>query len=651
MVTVHNLSVIYGDRALFDGVSFFVSEKDRIGLVGKNGAGKSTLMKTIAGISNATSGLVSIPKGKKVGYLPQQMKHNEKATVLEEATSAFAEINSMNNRLAEINVELTERVDYESDAYMRLIHDLTELNERITMMDGDSSQEKAERVLKGLGFDQEELHRPMSTFSGGWKMRVELSKILLGAPDIMLLDEPTNHLDIESIEWLESFLIEHPGAVMLISHDKDFLDNITRRTIEISNGKIYDYKFNYSNYLVQRTDELERTKAAAINQQKYIEETKVLINKFRAKKNKASFAQGLIKKLDKLEVIEIDDFDKSKINIKFPPAPHSGKVVLKTESLSKSYGTHKIFQGLDLILPKGIKIALVGKNGVGKTTLLKVLTGQESHGGSFELGNKVSLGYFAQDEAEKLDDSKTVFETIDDEAVGDIRIQIRNILGSFLFGGEDIDKKVSVLSGGERTRLAICKLLLQPHNLIIMDEPTNHLDLASKEVLKQALINYDGTLILVSHDRNFLHKLAKDIYELKSTGLKHFVGDIYEFLAEKRAKSIAAYEQESLAKKAKSTVVTKSAETAKVAELSHAEKKELEKDKKRLQNQVQKLEAEIAEKDQELEDRNAELAHLDYSDAENAQKTLDSFKKIQTEQETRYKNWEGLLKEIEALGD
>ena len=648
MVTVHNLSVIYGDRALFDGISFFVSEKDRIGLTGKNGAGKSTLMKTIAGISSATSGMVSIPKGKKVGYLPQQMKHNESATVLEEATSAFAELNKLQARLEEINVELTERTDYETDGYMKLIQELTELNDRVTMMDGDSSQEKAERVLKGLGFEQEELDRPMSTFSGGWKMRVELSKILLGAPDIMLLDEPTNHLDIESIEWLESFLIEHPGAVMLISHDKDFLDNITKRTIEISNGKIYDYKFNYSNYLIQRTDELERMKAAATNQQKYIEETKVLINKFRAKKAKAAFAQGLIKKLEKLEIIEVDDFDKTKISIKFPPAPHSGKVVLKTENLGKSYGDHKIFSGLDLLLPKGIKIALVGKNGVGKTTLLKVLTGQESHTGHFELGHKVSLGYFAQDEAEKLDESKTVFETIDDIAVGEIRTQIRNILGSFLFGGDDIDKKVSVLSGGERTRLAICKLLLQPHNLLIMDEPTNHLDLASKEVLKQALINYDGTLILVSHDRNFLHNLAKDIYELKASGLRHFIGDIYEFLEEKRARSIAAYEQESQIKKSNAQAQVKE-NTSPSDEMSHADKKEWEKNKKRLQNQIQKLESEIAEKEEELNLRNEKLAHIDYTNAENAQKELDEFKAFQSAQEKRYKDWEAMLKELEGL--
>ena len=646
MVTVHNLSVVYGERALFDGISFFMSEKDRIGLVGKNGAGKSTLMKIIAGIASPTAGNITIPKGRKVGYLPQQMKHNENATVLDEAQSAFAELNTYQERLDAINVELVERTDYESNAYMNLIHELTELNDRITLMDGDTSQERAERVLKGLGFEQDELTRPMSTFSGGWKMRVELSKILLGAPDIMLLDEPTNHLDIESIEWLEGFLIDYPGAVMLISHDRDFLDNITRRTVEISNGRIYDYKFNYSNYLIQRTDELERQKAAAANQQKYIEETKVLINKFRAKKNKAAFAQGLIKKLDKLEVIEVDDFDKTKINIKFPPAPHSGKVVVKAENLSKSYGTKKVFSGVDLILPKGMKIALVGKNGVGKTTLLKILTGQEKCEGSFELGHKVSLGYFAQDEAEKLDEAKTVFETIDDEAVGEIRTQIRNILGSFLFGGDDIDKKVSVLSGGERTRLAICKLLLQPHNLIIMDEPTNHLDLASKEVLKTALKQFDGTLILVSHDRNFLHTLAKDIYELKSTGLKHFVGDIYEFLDEKRATSIAQFEQEKLKKQAQTKAASSKEEDN---GLNHQEKRELEKQKKRLLNQIQKLEEEIAKHDDLLKTLQEGLSKLDYSDEAKAQSVLEEYKNHEKAQEERYAEWETKTHTLEEL--
>ena len=418
MVTINELSVIYGERALFNKISFFVSEKDRIGLVGKNGAGKSTLMKCIIGDVSPTSGNIIIPKGRTVGYLPQQMKHNEDVSILEEASTAFDEVNSMQERLDAIGVELAERTDYESKEYMRLIEELNELNDRITVLGGDSTSEKAERVLKGLGFEQDELERAMSTFSGGWKMRVELAKILLGSPDIMLLDEPTNHLDIESIEWLEGFLIDYPGAVILISHDRDFLDNITKRTIEISNGRMYDYKFSYSKYIIQRTEELERQKTTAEAQQKYIKETEDLINKFRAKKSKAAFAQGLIRKLEKLDRIEVDDFDKTKINIKFPPAPHSGKVVVKAEDLSKSYGDKHIFSDVNLLLPKGSKMALVGKNGVGKTTFLKILTGETSGEGRCELGHAVSMGYFAQDEAIKLDEKKTVFETIDDVAVG-----------------------------------------------------------------------------------------------------------------------------------------------------------------------------------------------------------------------------------------
>lgn len=651
MVTINELSVIYGDRALFDKISFFVSEKDRIGLVGKNGAGKSTLMKCIIGHVAPSGGNIVIPKGRTVGYLPQQMKHNEDISIIEEASKAFDEVNTMQARLDAIGVELGVRTDYESKEYMRLIEELNELNDRITMIGGDNAAEQAERVLKGLGFEQNELTRPMSTFSGGWKMRVELAKILLGSPDIMLLDEPTNHLDIESIEWLESFLIDYPGAIILISHDRDFLDHITKRTIEISNGRMYDYKFSYSKYIIQRTEELERTRGAALAQQKYIKETEDLINKFRAKKAKAAFAQTLIKKLDKLERIEIDDFDKTKINIKFPPAPHSGKVVVKVEDLSKKYGDKHIFSDVNLLLPKGSKMALVGKNGVGKTTFLKILTGETEGDGQCELGHAVSMGYFAQDEAEKLDEKKTVFETIDDVAVGDIRTQIRSILGSFLFGGDDIDKKVSVLSGGERTRLAICRLLLRPYNLIVMDEPTNHLDLVSKDVLKHALRTFDGTLILVSHDRNFLHELAQDIYELKSTGLKHYVGDIYDFLAEKKAVSIAEFEQKKglAAKSKKVKKVVQKHNPSKPKELSYDERKQLDKDIRKLKNKINNTEKEISETEGKISSMNEDLAVLDYSDQEVAQKKLDEFESLKNHLEWLESEWESAGIALESL--
>ncbi len=654
MVTVHDLSVLYGDRALFDKISFFVGEKDRIGLVGKNGAGKSTLMKTITGDVNPTSGTIVIPKGRTVGYLPQQMKHNESTSVIDEASCAFDEVNQMQERIDAIGIELGIREDYESKEYLRLIEELNELNDRITLLGGDNTQERAERVLKGLGFMQEELLRPMSTFSGGWKMRVELAKILLGAPDIMLLDEPTNHLDIESIEWLEGFLIDYPGAVILISHDRDFLDNITKRTIEISAGRVYDYKFSYSKYLVQRTEEFERQKTAAIAQQKYVEDTQKLINKFRAKKNKAAFAQGLIKKLEKLERIELDDFDKSKINIKFPPAPHSGKVVVKAENLGKSFGDKEIFDHVNLLLPKGSKMALVGKNGVGKTTFLKILTGELQGDGVCELGHNVSLGYFAQDEAEKLDPRKTVFETIDDEAIGDIRTQVRSILGSFLFSGDDIEKKVSVLSGGERTRLAICKLLLQPHNLLVMDEPTNHLDLLSKDVLKQALNNFDGTLILVSHDRNFLHNLAQDIFELRREGLKHFVGDIYEFLKEKKSQSIAEFEQEKKKKAKESQRSNKEKSDQKQKSdskktLNYEERKALEKQHRKVKNKISRTEKEIEETEGKIEEMNIALADLDYSDTEYSKKKLDEFDQLKQHLDWLVSEWEAAELELSEL--
>jgi ATP-binding cassette subfamily F protein 3 len=652
MISVSELSVFFGERVLFNKASFFVSDKDRIGLVGKNGAGKSTMLKLIIGEQTASGGAITIPKGKTVGYLPQQMRHNEDVPILEEASKAFDEINKTQDRLDAIGVELGERDDYESEGYSRLIQELNDLNDRLVIMETTNLQEKAERVLKGLGFVQEELYRPMSEFSGGWKMRVELAKILLQSPNILLLDEPTNHLDIESIEWLEGFLKVYHGCIMLISHDRDFLDNITNRTIEISKGRIYDYKFPYSKYLVQRTDELEKQMNAYKNQQKEIEETKVLINKFRAKKNKAAFAQSLIKKLDKMDIIEVDDFDSSKINIKFPPAPHSGKVVVKAEELKKHYGDKHIFSDVNLMITKQEKIALVGKNGVGKTTLLKILTGQEKAEGEFNLGHGVDMGYFAQDEAEKLDDNLTVFETIDDVAVGDIRTQVRNILGSFLFGGDDIDKKVKVLSGGERTRLAICKLLFHPYNLLIMDEPTNHLDLQSKDVLKEALKKFDGTLIIVSHDRNFLHGLAKDIYELRKSGIKHFVGDIYEFLEEKRAASIAEFEQGKAKKKSgpsKSQAKPKkpTADGAdKTQKLSYEEKKNRGKTIRKLKNKIQRTEKEIEETEAKLKKMNEEIANLDYADAEAAQAKLEEYDSLKGHAEWLMSEWENAEKEL-----
>ncbi len=639
MVSINNLSVIYGDRKLFDKMSFYISPKDKIGLVGKNGAGKSTLLKTVIGEIIPTFGDVSIPNDYVIGYLPQEMKHNESNTIIEEASLAFSEINVMQERIDEITQELTVRTDYETDAYANLIQELNEINDRLNILDSDHMTEKIERILKGLGFTNRDMNMPMSTFSGGWKMRVELAKILLQEPNLLLLDEPTNHLDIESIQWLEDFLKETSSSILLISHDRDFLDNITNRTIEISKGKIYDYKFPYSKYLVQRKDELEKQIAAYKNQQKYIADTEILINKFRAKKNKASFAQSLIKKLDKLDRIEVDDFDSTKINIKFPPAPHAGKMVIEAHQISKSFGDKKVFENVNFLVPRLQKLALVGKNGAGKTTLIKILTGQLPAEGEFRLGHQVSIGYFAQDEAHKLDENKTVFEIIDDVAVGAIRTQIRAILGSFLFGGDDIDKKVKVLSGGEKTRLALCKLLLDPVNLLILDEPTNHLDLKSKEVLKQALLKYDGTLILVSHDRNFLHGLVKNIYEVQPTGLKHYIGDIYDFLKEKQAKSIAHFEKVNEQKAAKTA--TDSAE-----KLSYKERKAKDKEKRRLTNKIKRCINEIEELEERIETMNDEIAGLDYSDQAHSDKVLKAYADLKTKLDEVVMQWETAEEEL-----
>ncbi|MEM7161861.1 MAG: ATP-binding cassette domain-containing protein [Bacteroidota bacterium] len=642
MISVNDISVIYGERKLFDGLSFHLSPKDKIGLVGKNGAGKSTMLKVIKGIISPTKGQVSIPKDFKIGYLPQQMVHNEENTILEEASLAFEEENKIDERIAQITKELETRTDYESDAYSHLIEELNVLNDRLTLIGGGSLQEHIERVLKGLGFVQSDLDRKMSEFSGGWKMRVELAKILLQSPDAILLDEPTNHLDLDSIEWLESFLVKHPGSIILISHDRDFLDNITNRTIEIMNGRTYDYKFSYSKYIVQRTDEMERQKEAYKNQQKYIQDTEKLINKFRAKKNKAAFAQSLIKKLEKLERIEVDEFDNSKMKIVFPEPPHAGKVVVEAHNLEKYYTDKHIFSDVNFYIKKGEKIALVGKNGVGKTTLLKILTQGLDHRGSFKIGHNVSIGYFAQNEAEKLDTTKTVFETIDDVAIGDIRTQLRSILGAFLFGGDDIDKKVSVLSGGEKTRLALCKLMLEENNLIILDEPTNHLDLVSKNVLKEAIKSFKGTVLIVSHDRNFLHELAETIYELKKDGLSQYIGDIYDFLKEKKAESIALYEKgiSEIAQKRKGESDQK---------MAYEARKEQDKKLRKLKNRIQKCEKRIDELEELVQKKEIEIASLDFSDKEKSNASLNEFQTLKDELSRVMKDWESASEELEQL--
>ena len=582
MLNLTNISVSFGGRDLYKNISFQINNKDKIGIVGKNGAGKSTLLKLITGDQQPTSGSIQKQNTLTVGYLPQELKVNSSNSILEELLTANHEVFDLNNRLDQINSDLTIRTDYESDSYMKLIDELTELNERLIHLDADNQQKDAELLLKGLGFYQNELNQAYNEFSGGWKMRVELAKLLIQKPKVVLLDEPTNHLDIESIQWLERYLVQYPGIILLISHDKTFLDNITNRTIELANGKAYDYKCNYSKYIILREEEIITQIAAKKNQEKMVKHTQELINKFRAKKNKAAFAQTLIKKLDKVEEIEIDQLESDRIKFQFPDPTHAGKEILKIKSLSKNYDQKVIFNDVDLSISNGDKIALIGKNGMGKSTFIKSIVKDIQYDGEIELGHQVMIGYFAQDEAQKLDQELSVFETIDEVAVGEVRKKIRQILGSFLFSGDDVEKKVKVLSGGEKTRLSLCKLLLQPNNFLILDEPTNHLDMASKEILKEALLDYKGTLLLVSHDRDFLDGLTEKVYFIKDQNVKTYHEKVSQFI-ESYYGSILEISAKSEKKKTKK---------------SH-NKKQLNKQRS-LENRISKLEDKLASLEYEL---------------------------------------------------
>ena len=582
MLNLTNISVSFGGRDLYKNISFQINNKDKIGIVGKNGAGKSTLLKLITGDQQPTSGSIQKQNMLTVGYLPQELKVNSRNSILEEVLTANHEVFDLNNRLDQINSDLTIRTDYESDSYMKLIDELTELNERLNHLDADNQQKDAELLLKGLGFHQNELNQAYNNFSGGWKMRVELAKLLIQKPDVVLLDEPTNHLDIESIQWLERYLVQYSGIILLISHDKTFLDNITNRTIELANGKAYDYKCNYSKYIILREEEIITQIAAKKNQEKMVKHTQELINKFRAKKNKAAFAQTLIKKLEKVEEIEIDQLENDRIKFQFPDPTHAGKEILKIKSLSKNYDQKVIFNGVDLSISNGDKIALIGKNGMGKSTFIKSIVNDIQYDGEIELGHQVMIGYFAQDEAQKLDQELSVFETIDEVAVGEVRKKIRQILGSFLFSGDDVEKKVKVLSGGEKTRLSLCKLLLQPNNFLILDEPTNHLDMASKEILKEALLDYKGTLLLVSHDRDFLNGLTEKVYFIKDQNVKTYHEKVSQFI-ESYYGSILEFSAKSEEKKTKK---------------GH-HKKQLNKQRS-LENRINKLEEKLTSLEYEL---------------------------------------------------
>ena len=543
MISVEGLTVEFGGFTLFDDVSFVVNKKDRIALVGKNGAGKSTMLKIFAGLQSPTAGNISVPKELTIGYLPQQMQLTDTRTVREEAEHAFDQIHQLEKQLERLTLELAERTDYESESYHDLIDKVTHLTEHFQMMGGNSYQAELERTLMGLGFVREDFERLTSEFSGGWRMRIELAKLLLRQPDVLLLDEPTNHLDIESIQWLENFLATRANAVILVSHDRAFIDATTFRTIEISLGKIYDYKVNYSHYVVLREERREQQMRAFENQQKKLQDTEAFIERFRYKATKSVQVQSRIKQLEKIDRIEVDEVDTAMLNLKFPPAPRSGSYPVIMEDVAKRYGDHLIFEHATLTINRGDKVAFVGKNGEGKSTLVKCIMGEIDFEGKLQLGHNVKIGYFAQNQAQLLDDKLTVFDTIDYVAQGDIRTKIRDILGAFMFGGEASDKKVEVLSGGERSRLAMIRLLLEPVNLLILDEPTNHLDMRSKDVLKDALREFDGTVILVSHDREFLDGLVDKVYEFGNQRVTEHLGGIYEFLNRKKMDNLQELEK------------------------------------------------------------------------------------------------------------
>ena len=543
MISIEGLSVAFGGNTLFDNITYVINKKDRIALVGKNGAGKSTMLKIIAGLQAPTSGSVNMPKDLTVGYLPQQMNLSDTRTVMEEAEQAFSHIFELQSRIERMNTELSERTDYESEYYQELIERVSNANEQLALIGASNYQAEIEKTLIGLGFTREDFGRDTSEFSGGWRMRIELAKLLLQRPDVLLLDEPTNHLDIESIQWLESFLSTRANAVVLVSHDRAFIDNVTTRTIEISLGRIYDYQVNYSRYVVLRQERLEQQMRAYENQQKQIQDTEAFIERFRYKATKSVQVQSRIKQLAKLERVEVDEVDTSRLNLKFPPAPRSGDYPIIAEGVGKNYGSHVVFSNATFTIKRGEKVAFVGKNGEGKSTLVKCIMGEIPYTGTLKIGHNVKIGYFAQNQASLLDESITVFDTIDRVAVGDIRTKIRDILGAFMFDGENSTKKVKVLSGGERSRLAMIKLLLEPVNLLILDEPTNHLDLKTKDILKTALQDFDGTLIVVSHDRDFLDGLVTKVYEFGNQKVTEHLHGIYEFLEKKKMDNLRELER------------------------------------------------------------------------------------------------------------
>ncbi len=597
MISVDNLTVAFNGIEIFKDVSFSITNKDRIGLIGKNGAGKTTLLKVIAGKQSYEKGKITIPDNNTVGYLPQQMKHQSNKTVFDEALSAFDKILNIEKEIEQINLELSKRNDYESDEYLKLIHELSDKNEQFHILDGATINADVEKILLGLGFKKSEFTKKCNEFSGGWRMRIELAKILLSKPNLLLLDEPTNHLDIESIQWLEDFLQNYSGAILIISHDILFLDNLTKRTIELSLGKLFDYKLPYTKFIKFRQEQRQQEQAAYENQKKQIEKTEEFIERFRYKATKAVQVQSKIKQLKKIQRIEVEQTDNSKINIRFPEPPRGGQTVVEIKNLSKSYGNNLVIDDINFTLEKGEKVAFVGKNGEGKTTLSRIIVGETDYSGYFKIGHNIKIGYFAQNQDEILDQNKTVFQTLDDIAVGDIRTKLRDILGAFLFRGDDIDKKVKVLSGGEQSRLAIAKLLLQPVNLLILDEPTNHLDIYSKQILKNALKNFTGTIIIVSHDRDFLNGLTNVIYEFKNHKIKQHLGGISDFMQKKKIENL-----NQLNIQANKTTNKKNENTISSNKEKYLKRKNIDKEIRKIKSKINKLENDIEKTENTIND-------------------------------------------------
>lgn len=652
MLSINNLSVEFSATPLFTDISFVINPNDKIALVGKNGAGKSTMLKILAGLQSPTSGSVSKPNDITIGYLPQQMKLADETTVFEETQKAFDKRLALEKELEQLNNQLAERSDYESDSYRQLIDRIEHLSDKISFDASSNMEAEIEKTLMGLGFSRDDFYRPTSEFSGGWRMRVELAKILLQRPDVLLLDEPTNHLDIESIQWLEQFMLSKAKAVVLVSHDRAFLDNVTRRTIEINCGRIYDYKVSYTPFVALRDERLEQQRRAYENQQKLIADTKAFIERFRYQATKAVQVQSRIKQLEKIVPIEVDEIDTSRLRLKFPPSPRSGDFPLIVESLSKSYGDHTVFSNAEFTVRRGEKIAFVGKNGEGKSTLVKCIMGEIPYDGHLKIGHNVKIGYFAQNQAQLLDENITVFETIDNVATGDMRTKVRDILGAFMFGGEASDKKVKVLSGGEKTRLAMIKLLLEPVNFLILDEPTNHLDMRTKDILKEAIKDFDGTVIVVSHDREFLDGLVEKVYEFGGGKVTENIGGIYDFLRRKNLDNLSQLEQSSSrlssvgspSRQAADENQNDNSEAKSVGRLSYEEQKDREKVIKKALKAVSASEQKVGI----LENRLKEL-ELKLSAGDASQETLDSYAVVSQDLETAMEEWEAAQEAYDAL--